>query len=132
LSASANFDDRHDALSGLSILVVEDEYFVADDLGRALRRLGVEIIGPFSDTASALARVQSEDRIDAAVLDINLNGNMAYAVADALEERGVPFFFATGYSQDALPPRYHNVPRWEKPFDAEQLALAISRLASPS
>ena len=54
---------------------------------------------------------------DAAILDVNLGGEMVFPLAEALRDRGVPFMFATGYDSWALPPAYADVPRCEKPFD---------------
>lgn len=118
------------ALSGRRVLVVEDEYFIADDIVRALRRLGAEVVGPFACCEQALDAFASEGRIDAAVLDINLRGDAVYPVADALRGRGVPFVFATGYDEASVPLRYRDVPRWEKPFDPRALVQALTALPS--
>ena len=110
------------------VLVVEDEYFLADDIARALVRLGAETVGPVPTRAAALACLEGEGRIDACVLDINLRGEMAFAVADALLARGVPFMFATGYDQALVPAAYGHIRRWEKPFHPERLAQALQSL----
>lgn len=116
-------------LSGRRVLVVEDEYFIADDIARALDRLGAEVVGPVPDRDEALALLHSGERIDLAVLDINLHGEAVHPVADALQDRGVPFVFATGYDQSvAVPARHHGAPRWEKPFDPTVLVRALPRL----
>lgn len=109
----------------IKILVVEDEYFVAADLALALARVGAQVVGPVSTEEEALALLDAGERIDAAVLDINLRGEMVYPLADALRERGVPFVFATGYGASILPMRFRSVPRWEKPFDYQALAQSI-------
>jgi len=67
------------------------------------------------------------DRLDGAVLDINLRGERAYPVADALSDRGVPFVFTTGYDTQVIPAPYARVPRCEKPVDLEQLSRWLSR-----
>lgn len=113
------------SLSNCRVLVVEDEYYLADDMALALRKLGAEVVGPVPTKDKALALLASEDAIDAAVLDINLKGQAVYPVADALTERGVPFVFATGYDQAAVPPEYERVPLWGKPFDPQGLAQAL-------
>jgi CheY-like chemotaxis protein len=83
---------RHAAdLTGLSILVVEDEFLLAEALVDGLERCGASVVGPVPTVEKALKAVASADRIDFAVLDINLRGQMVYPVADALKERGVPF-----------------------------------------
>jgi len=114
------------SLSGRRILVVEDEYFVADDLVQALTRLGAEVLGPVATREEAFELLSTGERIDLAVLDINLQDESVFPVADTLVEQGVPFLFATGYDQTAIPAQYQQVPRWEKPFAPEALAQALS------
>ena len=116
------------ALAGWRVLVVEDEYFLADDLASALGRLGATVVGPVPTRADALACLDRGERIDAAVLDINLHGEMVWPLADALLARGLPFVFATGYGQAMVPSAYGRVPRWEKPFDPEDLVRALPGL----
>ena len=75
------------ALTGRRVLVVEDEYFLADDIARALVGLGAETVGPVPTREQALAHLEGGGRIDACVLDLNLRGEMAFPVADALLAR---------------------------------------------
>lgn len=107
------------------VLIVEDEYFIADDLAQAMEQHGVEVLGPVGDVAEALAIIARE-RIDRAVLDINLHGEMVFEVARELRARGIPFVFATGYAANVVPHGLADVPRWEKPFDAVDLARWLS------
>lgn len=116
---------KPETLARRRVLVVEDEYFIADDMMRALERLGAEVVGPVATKDKALMLVTSGEVIDAAVLDINLQGETVFPVADALIERGIPFVFATGYDQSALPAVYEGVRRWEKPFEPAELAQAL-------
>src|SRR5690349_18103981 len=68
----------HDTpLSGLRVLVVEDDYFIADELCSTLRNNGAEVLGPSPDIEQSLDLIRSQ-RIDCAVLDINLHGNLAF------------------------------------------------------
>ncbi|SHI68917.1 CheY chemotaxis protein or a CheY-like REC (receiver) domain [Roseomonas rosea] len=117
-------------LIGRRVLVVEDEFFIADDLAEALRGAGAEVIGPVPTRERALDMVAGTGMIDFAVLDINLGGEAGYAVAEALSERGVPFVIATGYARGALPPRFRDVPHWEKPLDADVLVSVLSSLVA--
>lgn len=116
-------------LRGKFVLVMEDEYFIADDIARALTKTGAEVIGPFGHVQQGLARLRTEPAIDLAVLDINLNGAKVFDLAAELQERNIPFLFATGYGNDFLPERFAGVPRWEKPFDIVTLVKAINGLA---
>ena len=112
-------------LSGSRILVVEDEYLLAQDLARALRLGGAEIIGPAATVSAALALLSGSAVTDGAVIDVNLRGQDAYPVADALLNRGIPFVFATGYDPGNIPSRYDSVPRCEKPVRATRIAELI-------
>jgi len=114
------------------VLVVEDEYFLADDMARALETLGAEVIGPVPSAEKALALASSGEHMDGAVLDINLRGELVYPVADLLAQRGVPFVFATGYDQASIPDNYSHVPRWEKPYNPDALAAVLPWLIGSS
>jgi CheY-like chemotaxis protein len=117
-------------LQGLRILVVEDEYFLADDVRDALTDAGAEVLGPVPSIEDATALIEQEAHIDAAVLDVNLRGDMVFPVADALRARGVPFAFATGYDRWALPERFADAVRVEKPLQARNIASALGPLLS--
>lgn len=112
-------------LTGRKILLVEDEYFIAQDMTRVLQEKGAEIAGPVPSVEDALNLIERTDRLDGAVLDINLRGHMAFPVADALIGRGVPFVFSTGYDDRQIPSRYGHVPRCEKPVDPLKIAQAL-------
>ncbi|EIM25325.1 response regulator [Microvirga lotononidis] len=109
------------------VLIVEDEYLIADDIAQVLEQAGAAVVGPAPTRATALALLTSE-RIDIAVLDIELHGKLVFPVANYLRARAIPFVFATGYSQTSLPAEYRDVATWEKPFDAYALALALANL----
>lgn len=114
-------------MSSRRILILEDEYFIADEIARAVQKLGLEVVGPINDPDEAL-EVLSGSEVDGAVFDLNLGGKMGYPVADALNARAIPFLIATGYGDASLPKRYQHVARWEKPFDSSALALAVFNL----
>lgn len=112
------------AFSALRILIVEDEYYLAEDLAEALRGEGADVVGPVGTLAEAETVVGSE-RIDCAILDMNLRGDMAFPVADRLREAGVPFVIATGYNSASLPERFSGIPRVEKPFDPAEVTAVL-------
>jgi len=91
-----------EGLSGRRILVVEDEVIVAWALEDMLANMGCAVVGPAARVNQALAMIDDES-IDAVVLDLNLNGQMSYQVADVLASRGVPFVFLTGYHKSSIP-----------------------------
>ena len=111
-------------LLGLSVLVVEDDYFIAIEMCSALRAAGADVIGPARDLETGLAAIRQE-QIDCAVLDINLRGRMAFQLATDLRSRGIPAIFATGYDVSMIPAELADVPRLEKPVDLTALCRAI-------
>jgi CheY-like chemotaxis protein len=120
-------DTQQPGLSGRRLLVVEDEYIIAADLVRELRRVGAEVVGPVRSVGDALSLIEAGEPIDGAVLDINLGGERVYPVADALEAQGVPYVFATGYHLSSIPAEYADRPHCEKPVMTEMLARHLSR-----
>lgn len=118
---------RDAGLKGLRILVAEDEYLLADDVCGALARAGAEVVGPVPSVQQA-AQLLEREPFDAALLDINLRGEMVFAIADVLSERRVPFAFLTGYDPASLPERYGSVSTIQKPVRPED----IVRLVTPS
>lgn len=112
-------------LQGHHVLVVEDEFYIADDIANALLALGAKVLGPVPTAGGALEIMNHAERLDLAVLDIDLEGEAVYPVAEALEVRSIPFVFATGYDAASVLPRFQTVPRWEKPFDPHALVRAL-------
>lgn len=116
--------------SGLNrcrILIVEDEYLLADELAIWLAEAGAVVLGPASSVSRALALLNEEQPPDGAILDLNLGGESAFAVADELVTRGVPVVFTTGYDASTLPERYAGIPRCEKPIDIRHMETALSK-----
>jgi CheY-like chemotaxis protein len=116
------------ALAGRRVLLVEDEYFLADELDSALTDAGAKVLGPVASVRAALDLLHHEPAPDVAMLDVSLSGEMVYPVADALASRGVPFLFATGYDRVALPERYAAMRRLEKPVDVSAVLRELGRL----
>lgn len=115
------------SLRGRQVLVVEDEYILAEDLHRTLEEAGAIVLGPVPSVADAIALIEAEPEIDGAVLDLNLDGEMVFPVADMLAEREIPFVFTTGYEAWNVPARFANATRCEKPVEAGKLARVLSR-----
>lgn len=118
-------------LHNCHILVVEDEYFLAEDLRYELEEAGAIVIGPEGSVKSALERVATEVWIDAAILDVNLGGEPVFPVAVALEARTVPFLFTSGYSNEAFPDRFLTAGRCSKPLNVRAVLGSLSRIVDP-
>lgn len=115
-------------ISGRHVLIVEDEYYFADELDRAFKDAGAKILGPVPSTDTAFELLDGDTVPDAAVLDLNLGGTISYRVADALLARGIPFAFVTGYDQEIVPER-HGAVRWlKKPVDASVIVEEVGQL----
>jgi CheY-like chemotaxis protein len=117
-------------LNGKRVLVVEDEPLLAMDLEHMLTQMGCEVIVNRGGVKGALQRVQ-QTQLDAAVLDLNLAGERADAIADALAARRIPFVFATGYDGDRLAPQHAKRPCLVKPYRNEDLANALLSALAP-
>ena len=107
------------------ILVVEDEAIISMVIEDMLEELGYDIVGPASRLDHALTQALQAD-IDVGLLDINVKGGVVFPVADVLEFRGIPFIFATGYGESALPGRFRGRPRLSKPFALGALGKALN------
>lgn len=115
------------SLHGARVLVVEDEYYIADDLRRILEGVGASIVGPFSTVRLADQAVDSAE-FDCAIVDLNLNGESALPIAERLYREGRSFGIATGYASDSIPDALEGVPRIEKPFDPRTLLELVTQL----
>jgi len=113
-------DPNAASLKGLRVLVVEDEFLVALEVESALEDFGCSVVGPFAKLAKALDAARSTP-VDGAVLDINLNGEMVYPLAEFLAAKEVPFVFITGYTAADLPERFRPFRRLPKPLAPESL-----------
>lgn len=112
------------------ILLVEDEFLLATLLAADLKDAGYEVVGPYSTVAQALAAVQSK-QFDAAILDINLKGELVYPVAEELVRRGKPMMFLSGYASINLPENFRSYMRLPKPVDWLILLRQIKSMLGP-
>ena len=112
------------SLAGRRIMVVEDEVLISMFIETVVSDLGADVVGPVNTLTEGIALAGSE-RLDGAVLDLNLNGEHTYPLADALIARGVPFVFITGYDRESLDRRYSRVPILQKPIEADTLEKVL-------
>lgn len=120
-----------DSLRDRRILIVEDEYLIAEYLQSELEDAGAVVAGMAANIEDALRLLDSNPTLDAAILDVNLGGEMVFPLADQLLERGVPFIFTTGYDASSIPARYAMAARCEKPYNTEAMLSAIRRVIAP-
>lgn len=114
-------------LAGARILVVEDEFYLANDLADALRAQGAEVIGP-APTAEMAEQLIAHDRPDCAILDLNLRGSRSVALAEALDRQGIRYLVLSGYDASAIPPSCAGAPYLEKPATSDAVTEAVSKL----
>ena len=121
---------RSPGTSQLRILVVEDDFLLALRLETLLGDAGYDVVGPAARLDQALALIKSEP-VDAAILDVNLNGTMVFPLADALVRLGAPFLFLTAYGDDQVYPEHlRGRPRLGKPQDDHGILRALRGLLS--
>lgn len=112
-------------LAGRRILVVEDDFLVAEEIVHGLRRRGAEVVGPVATVGAALAVLDTGVALDGAALDVNLGRERVYPVAEALRRRGTPFVFATGYEAEFIDASFAGTPVCLKPVTPRRLAEAL-------
>lgn len=109
------------------ILVVEDNYLVAEAITEALVASGYEVVGPAPSLRDGLALALNAD-IDGAFLDVDLGGRFCFPIAKVLADRKVPFLFLTGYHDPSvIPPELRSTWRLTKPFHVSDLSDAAAR-----
>jgi two-component sensor histidine kinase/DNA-binding response OmpR family regulator len=120
------------SMAARRVMIVEDEALVALVLADQLVSMGVSVVGPCGNVAAAKAAIAEND-LDAALLDVNLGGELVYPVAELLSAKGVPFIFVTGYGQESIDKKFSYAPVLEKPVEQETLgeALGLSFEAVP-
>jgi CheY-like chemotaxis protein len=109
------------------ILIVEDEPLIAMELEELVQELGCEPVGPAGDVPTAL-RLLADRELDAAVLDIKINGDTSFTIADELLRLGKPWIFTTGYGAEVLDGHYSDVPLVIKPFLREDVSALITEM----
>jgi len=110
----------------LRALIVEDEALVAMFIEDVLTDLGHEVVAVASRLEDGL-KMASAAAIDFAILDVNLNGERSFPIAEALARRAVPFLFATGYGSAGVIDEWSHIPVLQKPFQQAELGAVIAR-----
>ena len=121
--------NAHSAVIGKRVLVVENRFIIAEETIDLLLLLRCEPVGPAATLPEALDLIEAGgSSIDAALLDIDLEDDLVYPAAELLRSAATPFAFATGFNDAAIPRRWSDVPRLEKPYGAVSLCDALDRL----
>jgi DNA-binding response OmpR family regulator len=115
-------------LLNYNIFVAEDDYLLAIVMEEILGDAGATVVGPAPNIAKAMSVIGQSRRIDAALLDVNLGGELVYPVADLLRERQVPIILTTGYDSTSLDPAYTEISICEKPFEPQELVEKLVQL----
>lgn len=111
------------------VLVLEDEATVALMIEDMLEDIGCVVAASAAHVDQAMKYLE-EASFDVAVLDVNVGGTLSYAVAEALQRRGIPFIFSTGYGEAGLAAEYRQSEVIQKPFRMEDLQGALLRALS--
>ncbi|MBA3896615.1 MAG: response regulator [Sphingomonadaceae bacterium] len=117
-------------LTGKRVLVVEDEMLVMMAIEDMCADMGCTSVSSAATVEQALAMID-DGPFDLATLDVNLNGDRSYAVADALGAHGIPFAFSTGYGDHGVSCDYRHRPVLNKPYNSRQLTEVLSALLAP-
>jgi DNA-binding response OmpR family regulator len=115
----------------LRILVVEDEWLIAEDIAAYLRASGHQVIGPAPSVAAAL-RLIGENPVDVALLDVQLHGETSLAIAEELKTRHIPFACLTGFGPRDVPSAFANFKFVRKPADQAAILRALAELVPTS
>ena len=110
----------------MKILVVEDNVLLAEVTKGLLEETGCKVVGPVGRLDEGLERARG-DVLDGAILDINLHGELSFAIAQVLADRGVPFLFVTGHQdRNMVPAPLRSALRLDKPVPDERLIEAVA------
>jgi DNA-binding response OmpR family regulator len=118
---------RTSDLAGRRVLIVEDRYLIASELADEVRELGGEVLGPARNLSSA-AEILTEHHPDIALLDVNLDGEMVFPLAEEIEAQHTAVVFLTGYEADLLPERWRGHARLAKPVNRKLLEETLRRV----
>lgn len=117
-------------LEGLRILIAEDNLFAAMELEQTLVNLGCQPVGPVGQLDQAMSLALRED-LDGALLDVDLQGRLIFAVAEELQRRRIPVIFASGYdTDDIFPAAFVHHPRLPKPFGEDDVRRALEAIVA--
>ena len=115
------------SLHGRRILIVEDSPVVAPFTADVVDELGCTVVGPAPNMAAA-RQLLEEERFDAAIMDIHIRGERVFPLLEVLEARQIPFVLSSGYADWAMPDKWQDRPRLQKPYTIDQVEAALKSL----
>lgn len=118
---------RHADLRGQRILVVEDDYYLATDVARALKGAGADVIGPCATEAAARESLVNAS-VTCAVFDINLQGGRSFDLAREFHSDHVPLVFITGYDRQVIPEDLQDIRRLQKPVQLNDIVETLAEI----
>ncbi|MGH8187217.1 MAG: response regulator [Steroidobacteraceae bacterium] len=113
-------------LRGRRVFVVEDDCVTAMDLSETLTEAGAQIVGPATTVEAALELLRNRPDVDIALLDVRLENESVFPLADELVRRDVPIVFTTGYESHEIPERFQAARYCEKPVGLGVIARTLS------
>ena len=113
-----------------TVLILDDQQLIAFEMTKLLEKNGFEVIGPFANVSTALARIK-EEKPDLAILDINMgDGTTSEFLADEMMAQELPFAFVTGYgSVEVIPRRFEKIVKMHKPVRPADFISMVKDLA---
>ena len=117
------------SLAGHTVLIMEDEFYMAEDAAAAVRGAGGDVIGPCSTEADAFRAIEGRS-ISVAMLDVNLGSGPSFAVARSLQQSGAPFLFLIGYDFDVIPAEFASIVKLQKPAEMRKVVRCLAALAN--
>jgi ActR/RegA family two-component response regulator len=112
---------------GKKLLVLEDDYIIGEQLASEPLADGYAVSGPYTSVAEALVALRADRDITAAILDLNLNGHIAFDLAAELVKRNIPYIFYTGYESAIVPEAYRDAVRVSKPAPWPVIRRALEK-----
>jgi light-regulated signal transduction histidine kinase (bacteriophytochrome)/CheY-like chemotaxis protein len=123
-------EDTVPLLADMEFLLVEDQMLIAADVEAMLADHGITKVTTAPSVTDAMRRLKGFTP-DVAILDVNLGSGTSLPIAEELVRRGVPFIFATGYSDRSIIPANLSAPVVRKPYEAGSLIAAVTKVVAP-
>jgi DNA-binding response OmpR family regulator len=112
----------------LNVLILEDEWLIAEVLKDHLEEMGHRVVGPAMTCAAAL-EVLFRERPDIAVLDTQLGADTCEVVLEECQRQGIPVVISSGHSSAALPLFASGLPSLSKPYELGALTRVLGQVA---